>query len=340
MSFIDNILKGRRKAENTPKPTNEIVINNNPMRFPRNWRCWGGFSHSHKNYAEVVFFQFVKMLGNMFSDVNLEYAIRGGAYQKRFQAFKDWFDKYAFKSWTQLCYQGFIVVGYFKDGNTETFRTLKRSYTTIDADGNIIVQKLPNMADYFVMTSDVFDCFGSSDRRFLDSFLELADKYLNNSDIAIDSNGHLVFCSPEPENGHTSTQLSDTEADEWEKQIKDEAKFSDSFLKAHFSNRPLKIQDVDLTNFDTANFDKLVKVMLVICGHFDLPSNQIPLLESSSTRSLTSGNELLVGDVLKYKTFERVLQLFVDCAKFFNLEINYTINNNPNDIETDITPTL
>ena len=338
MSFLTNILNRLNFApKNEAIRVNEPVVKNN--RAP--WHCWGGFAHSHKNYAEVVFFQFVKMLGNMFSDVELKYAVKGGVYSKRFTAFKDWFDKNAFKSWTQLCYKGFIIVGHFDENGREYFRTLNDDEYIINQ--NIVqVKDLPylkringNDKDCFFMSSDVYDCFGLSDRAFLDSYLELADKYLNNSDIAIDSNGHLVFCSPEPENGHSSTLLSDEEANKWEKQIKDEAKFSDSFLKAHFSNRPMKIQDVDLTNFDTANFEKLVKVMLILAGFFDVPANQIPLLESSSSRSLTSGGELIAGDLLKYKTFERMLQMFVDCAKFFNLEITYMINNNPNDIEVE-----
>ena len=71
--------------------------------------------------------------------------------------------------------------------------------------------------------------------------------------------------------------------------------------------------------------------MLVICGHFDLPANQVPILETSASKGLTTGNELRIGDSLKYKTFERILQWFVvDCAQFFNISLEYTINNDPN----------
>lgn len=342
MSFIDNILKPFRTSGNEPKrtemqPTNQIeFVNGNVDSL---WSVWGGRCRgTWKNYKDVIFFQFVKLLGNMFSDVTLEYAVSGGVYGSRFDAFKKWFDKNAFKAWTLLCYRGYVVVGLFKDGRNEYFRTLKYSECQVSSDNEIVVKlgKQDGLINSYAITSDVFDCFGASDKEFLHSYLELCEKYLNNSDIAIDSNGHLLFCSPEPENGHTSTNLNPEQKKDWEQDTMKKAEFEDSFVQPLFSNRPMRVQDVDLTNFDTANFEKLVKVMLIICGHFDIPSNQIPILESSSNRSLTSGNELQVGDVLKYKTFERILQVFVyDCAKAFNLEINYTINNNPNDLTTE-----
>jgi len=171
-----------------------------------------------------------------------------------------------------------------------------------------------------------------SDFAFLESYLQLAEKYLNNSDLAIDGNGHIVLVSPASENNHTNTLLDEKQINEWEKFFKEsKSKFTDSFLNVLFSNRPLQTTDIDLTNFDTANFEKLIKVMLVVAGHFDVPASQVPILDTSVSKGLSNGGELIYGDRLKYKTFERILQWFVvDCAQFFNISIDYTINNDPN----------
>lgn len=300
---------------------------------PPMWRLWGGgcLRPISESYRDVIFFQFVKLLGNMFADVDLTYS-GGGYYSDDFQAFKRWFDRAAFKTWKQICFEGLAVVAKItpdKNSRRTEFITLEREEYRLVRNN---VEPTRPVQKFYVIKSDVFECFKMSDYDFLLGYLQLSEKYLNNSDIAIDSNGHLIFCSPRPENGHTSTALTPEQRDEWEMEMRRKVTFDVSFANINYSNRPMEVQDVDLTNFDTANFDKLVKVMLIICGHFDLPANQVPILESSSSRSLTSGGELLAGDTLKYKTFERILQKFVyDCAQFFNLNISYTINNNPND---------
>ena len=138
--------------------------------------------------------------------------------------------------------------------------------------------------------------------------------------------------SPESENNHTSTVLDEKQREEWEKDFKKSyANFRDDWVNPYFSNRPLRTTDIDLTNFDTANFEKLIKVMLVIAGHFDVPASQVPILDTSVSKGLSNGGELIYGDRLKYTTFERILQWFVvDCAQFFNISLEYTINNDPN----------
>lgn len=296
------------------------------------WKLWGGgYKRPTKNYKDVIFFQFVKLLGNMFSDVNIEYA-GGGAYRDDFNLFKKWFDKDAFATWKTLCFEGVAVIAIVNDGFGRKFETLKLDEYRRDRDVIRVAKK--GVEKFFVMTSDTFDCFQKSDFGFLWSYLQLAEKYLNNSDVAIDANGHILFVAPRAENGHTSTTLTPEQRDEWVSEMHRNTEFDDSFVHPYYSNRPLEVQDVNLTNFDTANFEKLIKVMLIIAGHFDVPASQVPLLDTSVSKGLSNGGEMVYGDTLKYKTFERILQMFTnDCAKYFNLEISYTINNNPNDIK-------
>lgn len=321
-----------------------LDVNYAPNSAVRDWRVWGGGCvRPTANYRDVLFFQFVKLLGNLFNDTTISYSNRSSAFRKDFDAFQRWFDKDAFKTYNALCFNGFCIIAQIKEGNDVSFRMLDNNeFAVVDYDGSIMPQ-IPNVKDFYRMTSDTFDCFKNSDYAFLWSYLKLAEKYLNNSDVAIDGNGHILFVSPQAENQHTNTVLTPEQRDKWVKEMLDESKFGDSFVHPYWSNRPLDVRDVDLTNFDTANFDKLIKVMLVVCGHFDCPANQIPLLQSEASRSggLSNGGELIAGDMLRYKSFERILQKFILCANHFGLEVDYTIANNPNDLNNNnLTPTL
>lgn len=337
MGFFSNISNavrrmggnGRSIEQSDPVPSLVSPTSHfNPFKI---W-CDGGKVRPCRDYKNVIFFQFVKMIGVLFNDVELTY--KGGApYKDAFDSFVSWFNRYAFMTWHFVCMNGYAVIVREKDANGKLrgFKTLTEN-TEFEWVDNIVEVDSRKYDKPFVMTSDVRDCFGMSDFAFLDSYLTLAEKYLNNSDLAIDGNGHILLVSPDIENQHTNTVLDEKQIEEWEKFFKEsKSKFADSFLNVLFSNRVLRTTDIDLTNFDTANFDKLIKVMLVICGHFDLPANQVPILETSASKGLTTGNELRIGDSLKYKTFERILQWFVvDCAQFFNISLEYTINNDPN----------
>lgn len=332
MGFLSNISNAVRRIgrNSNDNRTSDAV----PTLVPYNEMGWRLFGNSKirpcKSYKDVIFFQFVKMIGVLFNDVELTYI--GNTDREDFDKFVAWFNRYAFITWNFICMNGCAVVvqEYTKEGDFVGFKTLKLD--EFDWEGNKVRTKSSGWQKPFVMTSDVFDCVGTSDFSFVGSYLALAEKYLNNSDLAIDGNGHIIFVSPESENNHTSTVLDEKQREEWEKDFKKSyANFRDDWVNPYFSNRPLTTTDIDLTNFDTANFDKLIKVMLVICGHFDLPANQVPILETSASKGLTTGNELRIGDSLKYKTFERILQWFVvDCANFYNIPMTYTINNDPN----------
>lgn len=308
------------------------------------WRvCGGGRAMPTHNYRNVLFFQFVKLIGNLFYDTTLSYSNSSKAFRRDFDAFLTWFDKYAFYTYNYLCFNGFCVIAKISDVSGMYFKTLKTNeYVINDYDGKVKPQ-ISGVTDWYTITSDTFDCFGNSDYSFLFTYLRLAEKYLNNSDLAIDGNGHILFVAPQAENQHTNTVLTPEQREKWVREMTEEGKFKDAFVHPYWSNRPIDVRDVDLTNFDTANFDKLIKVMLIVCGHFDLPPSQVPLLQSEASRSggLSNGGEILAGDLLKYKAFERVLQKFVLCANHFGLEVDYTIANNPNDLNNNnLTPTL
>lgn len=330
-------------ARNDSNARSERISEPVPSLMPsydRGWKFFGnGRIRPCKSYRDVIFFQFVKMIGVLFNDVELSYAGAGGN-RDDFDKFVNWFNRYAFITWNFICKNGYAVVvreykySDFRETDNERnfvgFKTLKPSEFHW-ADDRVETES-KRFQKPFIMTSDVFDCFGTSDYGFLDAYLHLAEKYLNNSDLAIDGNGHIIMVSPESENQHTNTILDADEKDEWEKDFKKSyANFEDDWVSAYFSNRPLRVNDIDLTNFDTANFEKLIKVMLIIAGHFDVPASQVPILDTSVSKGLSNGGELIYGDSLKYKTFERILQWYVvDCAQHFGLDISYTINNDPN----------
>ena len=329
MGIFSNILPKRKKdnlnQELAPYADREKMFG--VFNFFGDKRC-----KADGHYADVLFFDCIMLIGHIFNEVTFNYQ-GDGTYKARFDKFVAFFNNYAVVMWKLLCYNGFVVIGL--ERGSGNFIVLKREEYRIS---NKIISVTGNRyEDFCVIKSDVFDCFAMSDFAYLADFLKLIDGYLSTSKAATDSEGHLLFISPSAEgNSHTSVYLTPEEKEEWEKDFAQKyAKFEDLLTNAYFSNRPMNVQQVSLKDFDSMTWDKVTKAGLVICGHFDLPANQLPLFDGSTTRGLTTGNELMIGDNLKYKTFERIMLYFAEIPRYFGINCTYEIKNQNNNINNN-----
>ena len=88
---------------------------------------------------------------------------------------------------------------------------------------------------------------------------------------------------------------------------------------------------VNLAGLDAKTIDKARFAVSAICDRFKVPSNQVSIIESTvGGASLSNGGEIREGDLLKYKSFERLLnKTFIKMAKDIDLTIDYEIYNKP-----------
>ena len=88
---------------------------------------------------------------------------------------------------------------------------------------------------------------------------------------------------------------------------------------------------INLAGLDSKTIEKSKFAISAICDRLKIPSNQVSIIDSSSGRNtLSNGGEIREGDLLKYKSFERLLnKTFVKMAKDLDLIIDYTIYNKP-----------
>lgn len=87
---------------------------------------------------------------------------------------------------------------------------------------------------------------------------------------------------------------------------------------------------VNLSGLDSKTIEKSKFAIQAICDRIKVPSNQVSIIDGSSSNGLSNGGELREGDLLKYKAFERLLnKTFVKMAKDLDLVIDYKIYNKP-----------
>ena len=78
--------------------------------------------------------------------------------------------------------------------------------------------------------------------------------------------------------------------------------------------------------------------ILAIADSIKVPANQIAIIDSDNSRSLSNGSELRVGDAQKYKSFRRFLNAtFWLFAKDLGLgDIDYVIAGEPQENKIEL----
>ena len=313
MGFLDKILPQKNKV---------VEVLNEVKGFDlKSWIIKGG-SRALKDspFAEVIFYDLYQMLADLTSDTKFEYK---GANKKGFELFQKWYNKEFTIFLYELIYTGFAVFSKYKELKVykpEEYKIL---------DGKIVIDGIADN-QIIVIKSDIYKNKTLSDYQFLASWRGLIDKYMNNSQRATEQEGKILFASHKLGNANMGiTKLTEADAKVWEEDVKkNKGNFSDSAINVVLSTIPMELFEVDLTNFDKSNFEKMISCILIIAGHFGLPANQLPIIEKTAGRSLTNGGEMAVGDTLKDKAFLRYLSYLDDIFDFLNLDVNYNLDRN------------
>lgn len=283
------------------------------------------FSEARQEFSQVIFTSIVELVTDIANDVTL--LLKSGN-QMLFAEFNLFFLQNGQLVLNKLFNSGFAVIAYNKAG-----------FVLVDDDDYSLDSK--NRAklntyryknhEVYVMKSDSFIANGISDKLLLKGFLTYLDNILNASNTTTARLGSLVMATPQtPSGSPTLATISKTDKETIETDISENYGSLKSQKQILIWRQPMQFTTINLSGLDAKTIDKAKFAILAICSKLKIPANQVPMIEGSSSNGLSNGGEISEGDLLKYKTFERLLsKTFVRMAKDLDLIIDYTIYNKP-----------
>ena len=282
-------------------------------------------------FADAMFYNIIDLLTDICNDTKFVYR---GTNAQVFAAFSAFFDTYGQRVMNMLFDNGFAVIKI--DRTSGVFlRVMDISEYTTETHGTRIDVRAIDGGEVYVMRSPTFCTCGKSDRQLLRPYLKYLDNVLNGSNTANERMGVLIAVSPEAVGGAaTQPTLTKWEKDEFEELLGgDESKYG--ILKKQKSvilfPKPMKFQTISLSSIDNRLSERVRMCILAIADRIKVPANQIAIIDSNSSRSLSNGSELREGDKAKYKSFRRFLNAtFWIMARDLGLgDIDYIISGEP-----------
>lgn len=282
-------------------------------------------------FADAMFYNIIDLLTDICNDTKFVYR---GTNAQVFAAFSAFFDTYGQQVMNLLFDNGFAVIKI--DRTSGVFlRLMDISEYTTETHGTRVEVRAIDGSEVYVMRSPTFCAVGKSDRQLLKPYLKYLDNVLNGSNTANERMGVLISVSPESVSGApTQPTLTKWEKDEFEKKLGgNESEYG--ILKKQKSvilfPKPMKFQTISLSSIDNKLTERVKMCILAIADRIKVPANQIAIIDSNNSRSLSNGGELREGDKAKYKSFRRFLNAtFWIMARDLGLgDIDYIISGEP-----------
>ena len=284
------------------------------------------FYESKKEFADAIFLNITDLLTDIISDVTLVLK-KGDA--MLFAEFKIMFENYGQVILNEMFTTGYAVIGY---NETTGFFYMDKTQYTLNAKNEITaLGKLKN-AEIYVLKSDTYILSGRSDKAMLHGFLSYLDNVLNASNTTTARLGSLIMASPKQlTNSPIASVITNTEKKEAEKEISDEYGSLKKQKQILIWRQAMDFTTINLAGLDSKTIDKARFAVSAICDRFKVPATQVALIDSTvGGASLSNGGEIREGDLLKYKSFERLLnKTFIKMAKDIDLILDYEIYNKP-----------
>lgn len=282
-------------------------------------------------FADAMFYNIIDLLTDICNDTKFVYR---GTNAQVFAAFSAFFDTYGQRVMNMLFDNGFAVIKIDRT-NGVFLRIMDISEYTTETHGTRVEVRAIDGGELYVMRSPTFCTCGKSDRQLLRPYLKYLDNVLNGSNTANERMGVLIAVSPESVGGAaTQPTLTKWEKDEFEELLGgDESKYG--ILKKQKSvilfPKPMKFQTISLSSIDNRLSERVRMCILAIADRIKVPANQIAIIDSNNSRSLSNGGELREGDKAKYKSFRRFLNAtFWLFARDLGLgDIDYIISGEP-----------
>jgi len=284
------------------------------------------FSEGKQEFAQVLFMNIVELLTELANDVTL--TLKKGDIM-RFAEFQIFFDNYGQECLNVLFNKGFAVIAY----NSGGFALLTSEDYTTDSKNKIIVTTPAfKKSETYVLKSDTFKMNGKSDRAFLNGFLTYLDNVLNASNTTTARLGTLIMASPQQASSlPVVVKITDMEKTVLEKEVSEDYGGLKNQKQILIWRQAMQFTTINLSGLDSKTIEKSKFAISAICDRLKIPANQVSIIESSTGgNSLSNGGEIREGDLLKYKSFERLLnKTFIKMAADLDLIVDYSIYNKP-----------
>jgi len=296
------------------------------------------FFEIRQPFSQIIFQNIVELLTDLVQDTTLK--LKSGN-SMQFAEFVQLFNDDGQIILNRLFNKGFAVISF----NDAGFKLLDDDQFT--TDGNSYV--LPTAKKYkgsriYVLKSDTYRETGMSDRQKLSGFLNYLENILNASNTTTARLGAMVMACPITA-GAVNTPATITDLEQYKKEVGIGEDYGALKNQRQIMIWPKQMgfTTINLAGLDAKTIDKAKFAITIICDKIKVPSNQIGAIDSTNTNSLSNGGEMREGDIMKYKSFERLLnKTFIKMAKDLELIIDYDIYNKPQmAVQTTVqTPTI
>lgn len=283
------------------------------------------FHETRQEFSQVIFMNIVELLTDIANDVT--FTLKSGN-QMFFSDFTLFFNSTGQQVLNKLFNKGFAVIAYNKGG----FILVEDDEFSVDSKNKVLLNtNYYSNHEIYVMKSDSFVMSGKSDRQFLSGFLTYLNNVLNASNTTTARLGSLIMASPvTPAGANTLATLRKEQVEEIEKDLSENYGGLKNQKQIHVWKQQMQFTQINLSGLDSKTIEKSKFAIQSICDRLKIPANQVSMIEGTTSNGLSNGGELREGDLLKYKTFERLLnKTFVKMAKDLDLIVDYTIYNKP-----------
>lgn len=287
-----------------------------------------------RQYADLVFANVCELLTDIAQDVEwkLKPTAKGKAVD--FAEFRTFFRDEGQRVLNLLFLNGYVVIR--KDGG---FSVAERDTYHEETKGDVVrAVDIRTHLPLYVLKSPTYQVFGKSDYALLRPWLDYLNNTLDASYTVGSRLGSLVVMSPKTVTGMpTAFVLTEERKKELEKQIAEEYGALKKQKNVMVLPAEMNIETVNLAGLDQRTLEKTRLAIAAICDRLKVPANQVVILEADTTKSLSNGSELRAGDLMKYKSFERLLdRTFCKLAADFEIPVDYEIYNKPSLTEKTI----
>lgn len=283
---------------------------------------WGECSRFQ--FGEGIFRNIVELLTDVSNDV--EWISLSNGQSVKFAEFCTFFERDAKQILWRYFKNGFAVIGE-KNGQ---YRLLDSNeyYQTCSLNKKEIFP-LDKEMNVYVFVSDLYKEEGKSDYQICLPYIKYLDNILNASNTSTEKLGTFIVATPETPNGSpVSVSLNEEQKDALEKQIQNDYGALSTQKHIMLLPRGMNFQTVSLEGVNRDIESKVRMAILFIADRIKVPANQIAMIDAESSKALSNGSEIKAGDLMKYKSFERLLNnTFVNFTKAIDLKTTYSVYN-------------
>lgn len=303
-------------------------------------RWWGSGYGSpleltcHK-FGETMFLNIAQLLTDLYAE--LEWTSVNDT--PKWRAWKDWATRNGQRILLQLFRdKGYVVVGYHSRPNGDgslswTFYELGENAYHIERKGYMDVIECNDPEQlYYVLKSPTFEQVGKSDHELCKGYIAMIDAVFNGATTTAERLGAYVVMTPKTD------EFGGVLGEQDKKDLEEETQRNYGMLRGQkqimLLPRPMDTHVVSLASVDSRMNDKARLAILAIADRLKVPANQIAIIDSDSSKSLSNGTELREGDMSKYRSFRRLIDAtFYDMAAELGMKPNYVLENEPKSVQ-------